>query len=159
LWQQPFVAAKFAPIGRHNDLGAVRRVLDVGCGPGTNAGWFRHARYTGIDLNPAYVAYARQRSRGDFVDAAAWRFLAADDARCDFVLANSLLHHLDDEACRELLPRLAGCVSADGHVHILELVSARRPTPAWLLARLDRGSFTRSRETWLGLFGEVLAPV
>ncbi len=29
-WQAPFVKPKLKPILQHNDLGAVRRVLDVG---------------------------------------------------------------------------------------------------------------------------------
>ncbi|MFN9035255.1 MAG: hypothetical protein ACK5YO_03100, partial [Planctomyces sp.] len=40
MWQAPFVDAKFDPILRHNDLRSVRRVLDAGCGPGTNAHLF-----------------------------------------------------------------------------------------------------------------------
>ena len=40
LWQAPFAEAKFEPVRRHNDLGRVRRVLDVGCGPGTNTHHF-----------------------------------------------------------------------------------------------------------------------
>jgi len=47
LWQLPFRQAQLAPILRTNDVSASGRVLDVGCGPGTNADVFRHARYLG----------------------------------------------------------------------------------------------------------------
>ena len=36
LWQAPFAEKKLEPLRRHNDLSTIRRVLDVGCGPGTN---------------------------------------------------------------------------------------------------------------------------
>ena len=41
LWQAPFAAEKLAPLLAHNDLGRVRRVLDVGCGPGMNTHLFK----------------------------------------------------------------------------------------------------------------------
>jgi SAM-dependent methyltransferase len=51
LWMAPFAKKKFAPIVAHNDMHWVRRVLDVGCGPGTNAVYFSQADYLCIDLN------------------------------------------------------------------------------------------------------------
>ena len=61
-WQAPF-SEKFSPILAHNDLGVVRRVLDVGCGPGTNTHYFEDAGYLGIDINRSYVDSARRRHR------------------------------------------------------------------------------------------------
>src|SRR5947208_15608690 len=48
LWQAPYVEQKLAPIRRHNDLARARRVLDIGCGPGTNTRAFLHAAYVGL---------------------------------------------------------------------------------------------------------------
>ena len=48
----PLVAAR---------IGAAQTVLDVGCGPGTNAPHFAHADYLGVDINPSYVATAARR--------------------------------------------------------------------------------------------------
>ncbi len=47
LWMAPFAEDKFAPILAHNDLSKVRRVLDVGCGPGTNTGHFAQSDISG----------------------------------------------------------------------------------------------------------------
>ncbi len=55
LWQAPFADEKFAPVAAHNDLSRVRRVLDVGCGPGTNTQHFSGADYLGIDRNAGSV--------------------------------------------------------------------------------------------------------
>jgi trans-aconitate methyltransferase len=55
LWQAPFRAEKFAPILAHNDMTRIRRVLDVGCGPGTNTQYFAHGDYIGIDMNAKYI--------------------------------------------------------------------------------------------------------
>ena len=69
LWQAPFAAAKLAPFLARNDLQRARRVLDVGCGPGTNAHLFAHADYLGVDITPDYIAYARKKFRRPFVVA------------------------------------------------------------------------------------------
>ncbi len=53
-WQAPFVQEKLGPILRHNHLACVRRVLDVGCGPGTNAPLFAGVDYVGLDINDRY---------------------------------------------------------------------------------------------------------
>ena len=48
-WQAPFVSAKLKPFLANVDLGRTRRVLDIGCGPGTNARVFAGCDYVGID--------------------------------------------------------------------------------------------------------------
>ena len=35
-WQAPFVRQKLRPIVSRHDLSTVGRVIDIGCGPGTN---------------------------------------------------------------------------------------------------------------------------
>lgn len=153
-WQRPFVGSKLGPVWRHNDRSRIRRVLDVGCGPGTNAAEFAGLDYVGVDINPAYVDHARRRHD--------LRFEVADvrsdpiDGRgtYDFVLLNSLLHHLDDDAAGSLLGDLVGFVSDDGHVHVIELeLPAERGLPR-TLARSDRGEYPRSLDAWRALLTE-----
>ena len=42
-------------------------VLDVACGPGTNAPHFRHCDYLGLDINPEYTRRATARYGMRFV--------------------------------------------------------------------------------------------
>src|SRR3990170_4322838 len=42
------------------------RVLDVACGPGAFSDLFPEQSYTGIDINPRYIDYAREHFRGEF---------------------------------------------------------------------------------------------
>jgi len=62
----PFAERKFAPILAHNDLSKVGRVLDVGCGPGTNTRHFEGSSYLGLDLNERYVTDAHCRYGREF---------------------------------------------------------------------------------------------
>jgi ubiquinone/menaquinone biosynthesis C-methylase UbiE len=151
LWQAPFAERKFAPVLAHGDLGHVRRVLDVACGPGTNAHYFASASYVGMDVNRRYMVEAGRRNQRRFVVADAGR-LPIGRARFDCVLVNSFLHHVDTPGVRAILHDLDRILSDDGHVHLLELVLPAAAGPARLLARLDRGKHPRPLETWRELF-------
>ncbi|MFL5539882.1 MAG: class I SAM-dependent methyltransferase [Longimicrobiaceae bacterium] len=153
-WQAPFAERKLAPLKRHNDLSQVRRVLDVGCGPGTNAPHFAHADYLGIDLNERYVEDARRRHGREFVAADVTEYRVDPSRRFDFVLVNSLFHHIDDAGTRRVLGHLAELLTGDGHVHVLDLVRPDRPSPARLLAKWDRGEHPRPLAAWRRLFEE-----
>lgn len=159
LWQAPFAEAKLAPVLANNDVTTARRVLDVGCGPGTNTRHFLSGDYLGIDLNEKYISYARRRYGRSFMVADVTALNFPNHQRFDFVLINSLLHHLDDGETRRLLRSTASLLSSEGHVHILELVLPADASVARLLARLDRGHHARPLEKWDALLGEVYEPV
>lgn len=148
LWQAPFARAKLAPVLRHNDLAAVRRVLDVGCGPGTNAAVFGHADYHGCDLDARYIEYARRHYRGQFTVADVRQELPAMGEPFDCILVNSLMHHLSDDEVSALLTKLAGRLAPDGAVHVLDLVLPERACVARWLAHSDRGEYPRRLVEW-----------
>lgn len=153
LWQAPFAEAKFAPVLRHNDLAAISRVLDVGCGPGTNAGHFSSSDYVGIDLNRHYIEDARRRHGRDFRVADATEFSVPEGERFDFILINSFLHHIPDRPVRELLANLRRALAPGGHIHVIELVLPARRNIGRALARLDRGDHARPLDDWRDLLG------
>lgn len=154
LWQAPFADAKFAPVLRHNDLSRVKRVLDVGCGPGTNTKYFAEADYLGIDLNPRFIEDAKRRHSREFEVADATRFTGSPGEPYDFILVNSFLHHIADDEVRRLMSHLATLLAHDGHIHVMELELPERPSPARLLARMDRGDFPRPLDGWRELLAE-----
>jgi len=135
---------------RHNDLSRPGRVLDIGCGPGTNARYFQGADYVGVDFNPEYIRNAQARYPGmKFVAADATRYEPAE--RFDFILLNSLLHHLDDVQVAAVLSTARSKLAPNGHVHIIELLTSRRALPG-ALARMDRGKHARPLGRWKELF-------
>jgi SAM-dependent methyltransferase len=151
-WQAPFAEAKLRPLFAQNDLSRVRRVLDVGCGPGTNAHHFADVDYTGIDINDGYIADARRRHGRDFRVADVTRLAPGTIEPADMVLVNSLLHHLDDDETHRTLSSLPQLVTADGMVHILDLVLPDEWSPARALAKLDRGRYPRRVDDWRSIF-------
>jgi len=159
MWMAPQAEQKFAPIRAHNDLTQPRRVLDVGCGPGTNTRYFKDTSYLGLDINERYVEDARRRFGREFRAVDVTRYNVEDAERYDFILVNSFLHHLATPDVRRILAHLNTLLSNDGHVHILDLVMPNKRSVARALARWDRGGFARSSEVWRELFGEAFEPV
>jgi trans-aconitate methyltransferase len=155
-WQAPFADAKLRPFRARVDVRSLGRVLDVGCGPGTNAPLFAAADYVGVDVNPGYIAHAARQYPGRFLVGDVRDPSVLPDERFDCVFANSLLHHLSDDVVRALLRRLATLTAPGGAVHILDLVRPQTPSVSRLLAGLDRGRFARSFDEWMRLFAESL---
>ena len=159
LWQAPFQHCKFAPIRRHNQLPRAQRVLDVGCGPGTNSPCFRQQDYLGIDINSGYIEFARRHYGRRFEVADATRYRPPTGEPFDFVLLNSLLHHLPTEEVRRMLGALRTTISPGGHIHIVDLVLPDEPGLPRYLALNDRGDFSRPLPQWKRLFEETYQTV
>jgi len=159
LWMAPFAEQKFNPIAARNDMNKVRRVLDVGCGPGTNATQFADADYLGIDLNPQYIRDAEQRygnhvGQRRFLAHDAATFVAPPGQRFDFILVNSFLHHVDDPTAKSILANLSRLLTEDGNVHIIELILPPSLSVPRIVARCDRGKYPRPVEHWRAMFSE-----
>ena len=144
-WQAPFVEQKLVPFRRRHPALPFRRVLDVGCGPGTNSAAFRHCDYLGVDLNPGYIASARKRYGARFEVADAARLSVAADERFDCVFVNSLLHHMRDDEVAALLDRAGRLLSPNGKMtystYCFRSLAAlhsclRGPTEAAMCARI-----------------------
>jgi SAM-dependent methyltransferase len=148
LWQAPFAAAKLAPMLACNEISRVRRVLDVGCGPGTNTPLFAQADYLGIDINRGYIEHAKRKHNRRFIVADVTTYDDLAETEFDFILINSFLHHVDTLSTTKILDRLTSWLSQDGHVHLLELVMPTDRTIARLLAKWDRGKYVRSLSEW-----------
>lgn len=159
LWQAPFADQKLAPILKDADLREAGRVLDLACGPGTNARHFAPRSYTGVDINRAYIERARSRHEGRFLlgDGTDPDLLAGEEF--DFVLVNSFLHHLPTGAVAETLGRVNELLSDNGQVHVLDLVLPREWGVARFLARADRGSYARPLDEWTDLLERAFKPL
>jgi SAM-dependent methyltransferase len=158
-WQAPQVSRKFAPVERRLAQADIRRVLDVGCGPGTNAHRFAGADYVGVDINEDYLAIARRKHNGHFIQADLETADLSALGRFDTILVNSFLHHLPDEAVGRTLGQIRNLLEPSGTVHLLELVMPERRSLATLMAKLDRGRYARPLMAWRSLFQASFDPV
>ena len=154
-WQKPCADAKIRPVLENNDLKKVRRVLDVGCGPGTNTGYFLHTNYLGVDINPDYIEVARRKHRKEFMVADVTKMTLETTEAFDFILVNSFFHHIPDEAVLRILRSIAGLLSEDGAIHVLDLTLPEEPSVARWMAKMDRGNYPRPLNTLRSLIADV----
>jgi ubiquinone/menaquinone biosynthesis C-methylase UbiE len=104
-------------------------ILDLGCGPGELLTHIpEEVQYTGIDINPQYIARARERhgTRATFHVGDASR-LALLDERFDLVLAIAVLHHLDDEQSERLMRDAGTLLKSSGRFVSLDAVYTEAP--------------------------------
>lgn len=99
--------------------GENRRVLDVACGPGAFSDLFESEGYTGIDLNPKYIAYAKKHYRGAFEQQDA-RALGFAEGSFDDVLVYGLLHHLEDSDVTSVAKGLKRVLRPGGRALVIE---------------------------------------
>jgi trans-aconitate methyltransferase len=154
-WQAPFAAQKLAPFTRRIDPSKAGRVIDLGCGPGTNAAIFPVDQYLGVDISPKYIEHARQRHPHRFE---VWDVTESNPGfgQFDLVLINSVFHHLSDQQTASVLRALPGYLRPQGTVHILDLVLPPDPGLPRALAKHDRGDFPRPIDDWQALIGSHL---
>ena len=157
LWSAPFNVPKVAAIKRMLErLGPNdRTILDVGCGPGTNAELFRNWDYTGIDINPQYISLASSKFTGMRFKACDAASLNVGDRKFSLVLINSILHHLDDDQCRNVFDGVSRVLAKGGSIIVNEpIMPPANERFKTLMMEQDRGDFFRSEESWQTLFSE-----
>lgn len=156
LWQAPFVAQKLRPFRARRPHGFLpdESVIELGCGPGTNAGSLGSTRYQGWDLSPEYIEAARSRlpllqfGVAD-VTTDAW---VPTHGPVQAIFMNSLLHHLDDSQVELVFSNIKRALAQGGEIHIMDLVLPETLSIPRALARADRGNFARTLSHWRALF-------
>jgi SAM-dependent methyltransferase len=141
------------------------RILDIGCGPGTMAGYLPNSQYVGFDLSPSYIALARKRHPNfEFVCERVSGFSLAGRPGFDIVLAVGIVHHLDDQEARQLFQIAYDALESGGKLITFDGVWTEEQSRAarWMLAR-DRGEHVRNESEYVniarGVFGNIQATV
>jgi ubiquinone/menaquinone biosynthesis C-methylase UbiE len=144
-----------AVIRRELKLGTGLRSLDLGCGPGAFSDLFEGDDYVGADLNARYIEYARKHRRGTFVVSDA-RKLELPDDRFDQILIFGLLHHLSDDAVRDVLGEARRTLAPGGRILAIEDIPAtsRLNVIGHLLHDIENGEHIRPTPDYRRLYSE-----
>jgi 2-polyprenyl-3-methyl-5-hydroxy-6-metoxy-1,4-benzoquinol methylase len=129
--------------------------LDVGCGTGTLKDFLSGQPYTGIDLNPLYIEYAR-RKRGMIFHVENVLNLSNINETFDRVIAIGLFHHLSDEEASIGLRQCISKLNPKGEFFIIDALMNPRPGLGSFLRKSDNGSFVRTQDEWKQLFEQNL---
>lgn len=130
------------------------RILDIGCGPGEILEHLGDVDYLGFDANPAYIDAARRRygERGRFMCQVVEEAGLKGEQEFDIVLALGVLHHLDDDAARELFSLAQGSLRPGGRlVSIDNCYRDGQSSVARYLIQKDRGKNVRTESRYVEL--------
>lgn len=155
-WQAPFVRQKLAPFLANSAISPEDRVIDVGCGPGTNAGVFEPRGYVGADLSPQYIDSARERYPQHQFEVWDITKPGPDLGTFDLALVNSVFHHLSDSETETVVTALPKYLRGGSSIHIIDLVLPDDRSLSRTLAKLDRGEYPRPLDHWRSLFGGLM---
>lgn len=135
----------------HVRPGRGMRLLDIGCGPGHVLQWLKDVDYTGTDMDAAAIQHAQERygHRARFILTDPSRPIPEDIGLFDVIMMNGVMHHLDDAALDDTLPRLGKCLAPRGRLLTLDgcYFPDTRGLRAWLLAN-DRGEHVRTEDQY-----------
>jgi len=130
------------------------KILDIGCGTADILLHLPSVEYVGLDLNEAYINYAKKRfgHKGIFlatkVDGKTINEFSLHDL--DIVLATGLLHHLNDDEASRLFELASSALKPSGRLITLDGCYVKGQS--WL-ARLilskDRGKYVRTQDEYL----------
>jgi len=130
------------------------RVLDVGCGTANILNFLPEVTYVGIDHNPDYIAKARQvfESRGTFIAVDVNDDAFRQVGSFDRVIMLGVLHHLNDNECTRLMQSVFKCMAPTAKLITFDNALVKHQhVVARLLAKADRGRFSRSPEGYRAL--------
>jgi SAM-dependent methyltransferase len=121
------------------------RVLDVGCGLGAHKPMLEPGKYTGIDINSDYIAYALRRYGGGFLvmDANAIKFPAGS---FEAAVSVATCHHLSDDVIRSMIVEVIRTLMPSGIFHIVDPVLPGNPNAKFKrrIFLSDRGRYQRT---------------
>lgn len=130
------------------------KILDCGCGPASILSHLPDVTYTGIDINPNHIAYARALygERGRFVVGDVVHDLKEENGSFDLILVSGVLHHLTDEDAKRLLASVIELVKPGGRIVTIDCVWLPSQNPiARIFNKLDSGLNVRTVEGYLDL--------
>jgi len=148
-------------VGQYIQPRAGARILEIGCGPGTIAGYLPDSEYVGFDMSSKYIEMARKRfPHAQFVCERVSQFSLAKQQSFDAVLALGIVHHLDDQEARQLFQIAYDALKSGGKLITFDGVWTNDQSPAarWLLAR-DRGEHVRNEREYVNIASQVFANV
>lgn len=134
-------------------MGMPDKMIDVGCGAGVLSLEFTKEAYSGIDTDPGFIAYARQKYPRNFIVGEGAKLPFADE-QVDFVLIVGVLHHLSTEQCHNVFEEINRVLKPGGSILIIEDTKTSSPVARFIQSH-DQGAFIRSRAEWDTLIGEA----
>lgn len=134
------------------------RILDIGCGPANMIDFLPiNIDYVGFDESELYIQNAKKKFPQENYSFFSERvnFAKDFDEKFDIIMANAILHHIDDEEAAKLMSFASKNLKTGGRLLTLDgcFVQNQSIIKKWLLEN-DRGKFVRTKEDYFKLFSQ-----
>lgn len=134
------------------------RILDIGCGPANMVEYLpKDIDYVGFDDSNLYIEAAKKKFPQDNYSFFQKRvnFAQNFEEKFDIIMANAILHHIDDDEAKNLISFAAANLKENGRfiTHDGCFVENQSFIKKWLLKN-DRGQFVRTKEEYFKLFSK-----
>lgn len=139
------------------------KILDIGCGPANMLDYLpKTINYTGFDNSISYIKNAKkkfpQKNYSFFCQNI--NFAQNFDEKFDIIMANAILHHIDDDEAEKLISFASKNLKNGGKFITLDgcFTSNQSKIKKWLLTN-DRGKFVRTKEDYFKLFSNYFTEI
>jgi SAM-dependent methyltransferase len=122
------------------------RILDIGCGTGEVVRYLAGTTYVGFDHHPPYIEYAVRifGDRGRFVLGDVADHLPELEGQFDLVMANGVLHHLNDALAQRAFQLGAAALQKGGRMITVDpCFYDGQSALTKLIVSHDRGEYVR----------------
>jgi ubiquinone/menaquinone biosynthesis C-methylase UbiE len=118
------------------------KIIDIACGVGTFSTLIP-GEYTGVDINPEFVKFAKRKYKKNFLVADATNLKMFNDKFFDKALVIDCLHHLSDDKVKKILEETSRITK--NKILIIDVSEQTRNNfIGSFLLKMDVGKFTRN---------------
>lgn len=127
-------------------------VLDIGCGPADILEYLPNVIYVGFDMNQKYISTAIKRfgNRGKFICNKIQKERIKELSAFDIILANGVLHHLNNEKTQELFELARAVMKPNGRLITIDpcYVNGQSQLARYLISS-DRGKYIKTKAKYI----------
>lgn len=131
------------------------KVLDFGCGTGSNSFIFNSENYIGVDVDEKRVNFASKSFPEYKFKVIENNILPANSNFFDYICIFATIHHISDNIFQEYIKEFKRVLKTHGKIIIIEpVLSENHKFNNWFMKTFDDGNFIRYEEEYKKLFGE-----
>ena len=131
------------------------KVLDFGCGTGSNSFIFNPQYYLGVDTDKKRIDFANKTFPEYRFEVIKNNTLPAQDNFFDYICIFATIHHIPNNVFREYLKEFERVIKPNGKIIVIEpVLSKEHKFNNWFMKTFDDGKYIRHEEEYKKLFEE-----
>lgn len=130
-----------------------KKILDFGCGTGSNSQLFHPKDYIGIDCDKKRISYAKSLNPYYAFRTTENDILPVKSHSIDYILIVSVLHHIPSNIFSSILKEFRRVLNSDGKIIAIEpCIYKEFPICNSFMNLFDKGKYIREEEEYLSIF-------